>query len=108
MENGNILYTVKDKLIITANIKVLTGMHISASNDFSPIGAVDSVVVKDPLTGKPIIPGSSIKGKLRTVMAKIMSDALVMPPSSWHLSILYSYRKRENVSISSELNSRTV
>ena len=40
--------------------------------------------------------------------AKIMSDALVMPHSSWHLSILYSYRKRENVSISSELNNRTV
>ena len=79
MENRKIFYTIKDKLIITANIKVLTGMHIGASNDFSPIGAVDSVVVKDPLTGKPIIPGSSIKGKLRTVMAKIMSDGMFLP-----------------------------
>lgn len=76
---GNIFYTIKDKLIIKADIKLLTGMHIGASNDFSPIGAVDSVVVKDPLTGKPIIPGSSIKGKLRTVMAKLISDGMFLP-----------------------------
>ena len=79
MENRKIFYTIKDKLIITANIKVLTGMHIGSSDDFSPIGAVDSVVVKDPLTKEPIIPGSSIKGKLRTVMAKIMSDGMFLP-----------------------------
>ena len=76
---GNIFYTIKDKLIIKADIKLLTGMHIGASNDFSPIGAVDSVVVKDPLTGKPIIPGSSIKGKLRTMMAKLMSNDMFLP-----------------------------
>ena len=74
MENRKIFYTIKDKLIITSDIKVLTGMHIGSSDDFSPIGAVDSVVVKDPLTKEPIIPGSSIKGKLRTMMAKLESD----------------------------------
>ena len=76
---GNIFYTIKDKLIIRSNIKLLTGMHIGASNDFSPIGAVDSIVVKDPLTNRPIIPGSSIKGKLRTMMAKLMSDNMFLP-----------------------------
>ena len=74
-----VIPTIKDKLIITADITLLTGMHIGASNDFSPIGAVDSVVIKDPLTGKPIIPGSSIKGKLRTIMAKIKSDSMFLP-----------------------------
>lgn len=76
---GNIFYTIKDKLIIKANVKLLTGMHIGASSDFSPIGAVDSIVVKDPLTNRPIIPGSSIKGKLRTMMAKLMSDGMFLP-----------------------------
>lgn len=76
---GNIIYTIKDKLIIKANVKLLTGMHIGGSNDFSPIGTVDSVVVKDPFTGKPIIPGSSIKGKLRTMIAKLMSDGMFLP-----------------------------
>lgn len=71
----NKFYTIKDKIIITADMTLITGMHIGASNDFSPIGAVDSVVVKDSLTGKPIVPGSSIKGKLRTIIAKLKSDS---------------------------------
>ena len=62
--------TLKDKLIITGEITLVTGMHIGASNDFSPIGAVDSVVVRDPLTRQPIIPGSSLKGKMRTLLAR--------------------------------------
>lgn len=70
---GNIR-TLKDKLMITADIKLLTGMHIGASNDFSPIGAVDSVVVRDPLSKKPIIPGSSLKGKIRTLLARTETD----------------------------------
>ncbi|WP_297277683.1 type III-A CRISPR-associated RAMP protein Csm3 [uncultured Brachyspira sp.] len=62
------------KFKISANMTLLTGMHIGASNDFSPIGAIDSPVIKDPITKQPIIPGSSIKGKLRTLMAKLISN----------------------------------
>lgn len=62
------------KFEISANMSLVTGMHIGASNDFSPIGAIDSPVIKDPLTKQPIIPGSSIKGKLRTLMAKLISN----------------------------------
>ena len=72
-------YTLRDKIIIESDIELLTGMHIGASNDFSPIGAVDSVVVKDPLSGTPIIPGSTIKGKLRTMMAKLLTDNYILP-----------------------------
>lgn len=59
-----------DKLIIKGELTLLTGMHIGASNDFAPIGAVDSVVVRNPIDKRPIIPGSSIKGKMRTLLAK--------------------------------------
>ncbi len=62
--------TIMDKLEISANLNILTGLHIGASGDFSPIGAVDSIVVRDPLTNVPIIPGSSIKGKLRFLLAR--------------------------------------
>lgn len=58
------------KLIISVKLKVLTGLHIGGSSNFSVIGAVDSPVIKDPRTGLPIIPGSSLKGKLRTMLAK--------------------------------------
>lgn len=70
---GRIL-TLYDKLIIRGTLTLLTGMHIGASNDFAPIGAVDSIVVRDPLTSRPIIPGSSLKGKMRTLLAKANSD----------------------------------
>lgn len=62
------------KLIIKSNIKVLTGMHIGGSNVFSAIGAVDSPVVQDSYTHLPIIPGSSLKGKLRTLLSRLLKD----------------------------------
>ncbi len=58
------------KLKIEGIIEVVTGMHIGGSSAFSAIGAVDSPVVKDTLTGLPLLPGSSLKGKLRTLLAK--------------------------------------
>ena len=36
------------KIIIHCDLKVLTGMHIGATDAFSAIGAVDSPVVRDP------------------------------------------------------------
>lgn len=58
------------KIIIQFDLEVKTGMHIGGSSTFSAIGAVDSPVIRDPLTGRPIVPGSSLKGKLRTLLAR--------------------------------------
>jgi CRISPR-associated protein Csm3 len=58
------------KINIRGKLTLLTGMHIGSSKDFSPIGAVDSVVVRDPVNMQPIIPGSSIKGKMRSLLAR--------------------------------------
>ena len=62
--------TLKGKFIITGKIKVLTGLHIGTSGDFSAIGAVDNIVIRDTVTNKPIIPGSSLKGKMRYLLAR--------------------------------------
>lgn len=70
--------TILDKIIIKAELKLLTGMHIGKSNDFAPIGAVDSVIITDPLTKQPIIPGSTLKGKLRTMLAKLEADGPIL------------------------------
>lgn len=56
---------MKAKVEITGTIEVLTGMHIGGLDAYSAIGAVDSPVIKDPLLDLPMIPGSSLKGKLR-------------------------------------------
>lgn len=69
---------LKGKILITGSLKVLTGMHIGGSSDFAPIGAVDSPFIRDPFTNAPLIPGSSIKGKIRTLLAKATCDGYVL------------------------------
>jgi len=71
--------TIKEKIMISGKLTILTGLHIGASGDFSPIGAVDSIVVRDPVTQQPIIPGSSIKGKMRSLLAAIDSESPWLP-----------------------------
>ena len=58
------------KIKITCVIEVKTGLHIGGDASFSAIGAIDSPVVRDPLTRGPVIPGSTLKGKLRALLAR--------------------------------------
>jgi CRISPR-associated protein Csm3 len=53
---------------ITGKIKVKTGLHIGAGNDKVEIGGMDNPVIRNPLTREPYIPGSSIKGKMRSLL----------------------------------------
>lgn len=73
MEEGNSIMSFT-KIKIEAVIEVRTGLHIGGDDSFSAIGAIDSPVVRDPLTREPIIPGSTIKGKLRSLLAKDMNS----------------------------------
>ncbi|MCL1890716.1 MAG: type III-A CRISPR-associated RAMP protein Csm3 [Coriobacteriia bacterium] len=58
------------KIRITGTIEIKTGLHIGGDDSFSAIGAIDSPVVRDPRTREPVIPGSTLKGKLRTLLAR--------------------------------------
>jgi len=54
---------------IPVTIEVLTGLHIGAGNDQVKIGGIDSPVVKLHLKDdQPYIPGSSLKGKIRSLL----------------------------------------
>lgn len=75
------------KIKITGDILVKTGMHIGGSSAFAAIGAVDSPVVKDVRSNLPMIPGSSLKGKMRSLLAKTLNDA-VKDPNQDHERIL--------------------
>lgn len=70
---------LKGKLLIGAVLTVKTGLHIGNSSDFAPIGAVDSPFIRDPLTKAPIIPGSSLKGKMRTLLARVRDGMAALP-----------------------------
>jgi CRISPR-associated protein Csm3 len=58
------------RVIITANIKALTGLHIGGSGTGLEIGGVDKAVIRNPLTKQPYIPGSSLRGKMRSQTEK--------------------------------------
>lgn len=65
--------------VIKAKLKCLTGLHIGGSKESFEIGGIDNPVIKTPTSiklsdereikeGMPYIPGSSLKGKMRSLL----------------------------------------
>lgn len=67
--------TLKHKLIITGQIEIKTGLHIGGSASNMEIGALDQNNIIKTADGIPYIPGSSLKGKLRNMLAKAVGSA---------------------------------
>ena len=66
------------KLSITGTITSITGLHIGGSSGFSAIGAIDSSVIRDVRTDLPMIPGSSLKGKMRSLLSRHYSGGALL------------------------------
>ncbi len=63
--------TLYGRVFITGDIVLKTGLHIGATEGPLEIGGVDNPVIRDALTGRPYIPGSSLKGKMRSLAEKL-------------------------------------
>ncbi len=61
----------KEHHVMTGTIVVLSGMRIGGSDDILEIGGTDLTCIKDPVTKQPYIPGSSLKGKLRSCLERV-------------------------------------
>ncbi|OIP68750.1 MAG: type III-A CRISPR-associated RAMP protein Csm3 [Oscillatoriales cyanobacterium CG2_30_44_21] len=61
------------KLRLTSNLRVVTGLHIGAGGENLDIGGLDKSVMRDPLTKHPYLPGSSIKGKMRSILERFLN-----------------------------------
>lgn len=59
--------TLKEIKKISGTITLETGLHIGGSKSSLDIGGLDSPVIKTP-QGIPYIPGSSLKGKIRSLL----------------------------------------
>jgi CRISPR-associated RAMP protein (TIGR02581 family) len=66
--------TFKNRLEITGTLTTVTALRISAGRSTEPIGS-DLPVIKDAL-GKPLIPGSSFKGALRSRLESFLRGIL--------------------------------
>ncbi|MFZ4437618.1 MAG: type III-A CRISPR-associated RAMP protein Csm3 [Syntrophales bacterium] len=56
--------------VISGQIECVTGLHIGGSADQIEIGGVDLPIIKHPVSEEPYIPGSSLKGKMRSQLEK--------------------------------------
>lgn len=58
------------RAFITGNIECLTALHVGGASTGIDIGGVDNIVVRNPANNQPYIPGSSLRGKLRSLLER--------------------------------------
>jgi CRISPR-associated protein Csm3 len=58
------------RVFIRAKILAVSGLHIGGSNTGLEIGGLDKAVIRNPLNKRPYIPGSSLRGKMRSLTEK--------------------------------------
>lgn len=73
---------------LKGTVEVLTGLHIGGGDDTMKIGGIDNQVIKQINSNKngifePYIPGSSLKGKMRSLL-------------EWHYGLVHLGRKSES------------
>jgi CRISPR-associated protein Csm3 len=71
------------KLLLDGEMICETGLHIGAGKGSLDLGGADNPVVKDAF-GRPYVPGSSLRGKLRSLLEQ--SAGLVTPTELVYLS----------------------
>lgn len=62
------------KIFINGKTKALTGLHIGGSDIGLAVGGTDKVIIRNPVTNQPYIPGSSLKGKMRSLFEKVNGE----------------------------------
>jgi len=75
--------TLVGKLILEGELHCETGLHIGAGKGSLEIGGADNPVVKDAF-GRPYVPGSSLRGKLRSLLEQ--ASGLAVPAELVYLS----------------------
>jgi CRISPR-associated protein Csm3 len=65
---------LEKKIIVNTKVTLLTGIHIGDSKESVQIGGVDSPVVRRKDNNQPYIPGSSLKGKIRSLLEIAMGE----------------------------------
>lgn len=54
--------------VLNIKLELLSGLYIGGNDSGFDIGGADSDVIRNPLTNEPYIPGSSLKGKLKSLL----------------------------------------
>jgi len=73
---------LRGRVSIRGDIRAVTGLRIGGRPMGIEIGGVDNVVLRNPLNNEPYIPGSSLKGKMRSLMERADNCVLNYPVGS--------------------------
>lgn len=82
---------LKTKLLIGGEIEMLTGLHIGGNDAGLGIGGADKLVVRNPRDNRPYIPGSSIKGKIRSLLERSGEARVELKPETDEQGKIVSY-----------------
>ncbi len=72
MSDASQIVQLQGRFFLTFDIHAVTGLHIGGSPGTLAIGNVDNPVIRNPLSGEPYVPGSSLRGKMRSQQEKQM------------------------------------
>ena len=67
---------LQGKILLEGTIKALTGLHIGGNSETLDIGGIDNPVIRNPLNREPYIPGSSLRGKMRSLLDRHFNNPL--------------------------------
>ncbi len=83
------------RVVVTGQIKAVTGLHIGTSKETIEIGGVDMAVIRNPVNHQPYIPGSSLKGKMRALWEKLNGSEFNTSIGSTNSPVFIHTCKRE-------------
>jgi CRISPR-associated protein Csm3 len=70
---------LKKKIEFKGRLILKTGLHIGGTNSNLQIGGIDKGVIRNPINNQPFIPGSSLKGKLRSLFQISTGEIKTLP-----------------------------
>ncbi|MDD2387591.1 MAG: type III-A CRISPR-associated RAMP protein Csm3 [Bacteroidales bacterium] len=93
--------TLIKKIKVSAKLRLETGLHIGGSKDNVEIGGIDTPVIKIATRkNQPYIPGSSLKGKIRSLLEQINGKELC---GDDNINDLFGFTKGNNNSQGSKI-----
>ena len=82
MNTLNFFQNWQGKVMISGCLEAVTGLHIGGSQTGIEIGGVDNIIIRQQLDERPYIPGSSLKGKMRSLTERAHNKLLTQVASS--------------------------
>jgi CRISPR-associated protein Csm3 len=61
---------LRARLLIHTDVRLLTGLHVGGTPVGIEIGGMNNPIIRNPFTNRPYLPGSSLRGKMRSLLEK--------------------------------------